>query len=81
MSGNDVKTFLYGCAVVCCVLAAINLSRRNRLYLGLAFLALAGTNVAYAGSLQMLALYIGGGITLALLLLDIWSRLGGKPSQ
>jgi len=81
LTSSDIKTFLFGCAVVCCVLAVINLSRRNRLFLGLAFLALAGTNIAYASSLQLTALYIGGGITVGLLVMDIFSRLGGKPTK
>ena len=81
MSNSDIKTFLLGCAVVCSVLAVINLIRRDRLFLGLAFISLAGTNFAYATTLQLNLLYLGGGITVILLIIDIWNRLGAKSKR
>jgi len=73
---SQISTVLYGASLVACVMAALNILRRDRLFLGLAFLALAATCTGYGMTGDNRFVWIGGGVVILLLIVDIVMRSG-----
>lgn len=73
---SQISTVLFGASLVACVMAAINILRRDRLYLGLAFLALAATCTGFGMTSENRVVWVGGGLVILLLVVDIVIRSG-----
>jgi len=73
---SQISTVMFGASLVACVMAGINILRRDRLFLGLAFLALAATCMGFGLTKQDRVVWVGGGAVMILLVVDIVMRSG-----
>jgi hypothetical protein len=73
---SQISTVMFGASLLASVMAGINILRRDRLFLGLAFMALAATCTGFGFTQQDRVVWIGGGAVVILLVVDIFMRSG-----